>query len=169
MSLATCPECRRHVKVTETACPFCNVTLPSDMAARVQHRPPNRSRFGRAALVSFSAVVATSAVACGSDEDDTGSDQNGQHGGGAGGEAADGGPGGAASTGGSSVGGTAGASVGGSGGQIAQPVYGIPIDYPDANIGQPEYGVPIDVDASTPGAGGSAQPVYGIAIDPTEP
>ena len=157
MSLATCPECNRHVNVSETDCPFCKAILPSDMSARVQNRPANRNRFGRAALVSFSAVVATSAVACAADDDDTGNDQNAQSQGGSGGTDA-------GAVGGSS---SAGASTGG---QLGQPVYGVPIDPPDANIGQPEYGVPIDYDASVPeGEGGtSTQPVYGLPVDSSE-
>jgi hypothetical protein len=81
---------------------------------------------------------------------------------------------------GGATGGAGGVSTAGTGGQLAQPVYGIPVDEPDAgtNIGQPEYGVPIDFDASAPepadaGAdpdgGPQVQPVYGIPIDPSEP
>jgi hypothetical protein len=177
MPLATCPECHRHVKTTEGACPFCRASLPEDLAHRVQNRPVNRNRFGRAAFVSFGAALATSVVACASDDEDPGDGRQQQTKGGAGGtggDAAD------AGTGGKATGGTAGATVGGAagaGGIVSQPVYGIPIDDPDPNIGQPEYGVPIDFDAGAPDAnnpvdGGGEQnatPVYGIPVDDAEP
>jgi len=30
-----CPQCRRHVLTSETACPFCRSALPADAAAAV--------------------------------------------------------------------------------------------------------------------------------------
>jgi hypothetical protein len=174
MPLATCPECSRHVKVTESRCPFCESELPRDLAGRVLYRPPHPGRFGRAALVTFgAALTAASSLGCSSDSDDTRDDKYGQ------GEAGTTGTGGGATAtdagalGGS--GGAAGASTGGFGGDVSQPVYGIPVEAGDPNIGQPEYGVPIDFDAGDPGAinpvdGGDgddmgAQPVYGLPAD----
>ena len=197
MPLATCPHCARHVKTTESTCPFCESTLPTDLAARAQYRPANPNRFGRAALVTFGAALAAGTTACSSDDDATGGGIGQQSVGGSagsGGGNTDGGAdeGGAASggVGGSTAGsggmggntaGSGGASIGGGGGEVAQPVYGIPVDPdPDPNIGQPEYGVPIDYDAGTPApnpvdAGGETndppeggpniQPVNGLPTD----
>lgn len=170
MPLATCPECQRHVKVGEATCPFCNVTLPLDMSSRVQYRPPDPRRFGRAALVSFSAVIASATAACGSDDgssEDVGQKQGQGDGTGGMTTAEAGVPG-------------AGGFVG-TGGEVGQPVYGIPVDPPMEPMPQPEYGVSIDFDAQAPGdnpvsdAGADADnntnpgplptPVYGIPID----
>ncbi|MFO0686185.1 MAG: hypothetical protein U0234_29250 [Sandaracinus sp.] len=62
MSLAPCPSCARHVRRTETSCPFCaaSITLPPAPTRRMPER------LGRAALVTFgAAALATSASACG--------------------------------------------------------------------------------------------------------
>ena len=40
--LVPCPECNRHVRVTETACPFC--ALPLDLSASPEPQLPNHSR-----------------------------------------------------------------------------------------------------------------------------
>jgi hypothetical protein len=81
----------------------------------------------------------------------------------------------------------------GAGGEVGQPVYGIPVDPPIEPMPQPEYGVAIDWDAEAPdanqpvptdagvntdassdasdgspvdGSGGAVNtPVYGIPID----
>ena len=60
--LVACPACARHVRVNETACPFCSTTLGDDVHAASPKRAP-RERLGRAALVAFGA--GTIAVACG--------------------------------------------------------------------------------------------------------
>jgi hypothetical protein len=69
MSLLTpCPECRRHVRKTETQCPFCGEAVS---LAHVPAPALPRKRLGRAATFAFGASVigATSLVAC-SDGDD---------------------------------------------------------------------------------------------------
>lgn len=72
MSLLTpCPECRRHVRKTETQCPFCGEAVS---LANVPAPVLPRKRLGRAATFAFGASVigATSLVACSGDDDDTG-------------------------------------------------------------------------------------------------
>ena len=59
--LEPCPRCDRHVRVTETACPFCAVAL--DFADREPRALP-RARLGRAATFAFG-VIATTQSACG--------------------------------------------------------------------------------------------------------
>jgi hypothetical protein len=65
--LTPCPECQRHVRKSETRCPFCG------NAVSLAHVPPPalpRKRLGRAATFAFGASVvgATSLVACGDDD-----------------------------------------------------------------------------------------------------
>lgn len=61
--LEPCPHCHRHVKVSETACPFCACDL-ADAFANLAPRPLPRARLGRAAVFAFG-VVATSQAGCG--------------------------------------------------------------------------------------------------------
>lgn len=54
-----CPDCKRHVLASETACPFCRSALPADLG---QPRPPARvatGPFARAAIVFMGAAAAT--------------------------------------------------------------------------------------------------------------
>lgn len=53
-----CPQCDSHLRVTETACPFCGGQLASDWNA-VQALP-NHGRLSRAAAVAMAATVAVS-------------------------------------------------------------------------------------------------------------
>lgn len=67
--LTPCPECQRHVRRTESRCPFC------DSALSLAHLPAQvlpRRRMSRAATFAFGASVvgATALVAC-SDEPET--------------------------------------------------------------------------------------------------
>lgn len=57
IDLAPCPACRRHVRIDETACPFCTAALPA-----VEPRVLSRGRFTRAAV--FAGAIAGTA-ACG--------------------------------------------------------------------------------------------------------
>jgi hypothetical protein len=61
--LEPCPHCNRHVKVSETSCPFCASVLADAFADRAPRVAP-RARLGRAAVFAFG-VVATTQVACG--------------------------------------------------------------------------------------------------------
>lgn len=67
--LTPCPECRRHVSVAETECPFCNAEL--DLSGVPEPAMP-RSRLGRAATFAFGATVLGAALAtgCGGDDED---------------------------------------------------------------------------------------------------
>lgn len=124
--LVPCPNCDRHVRQNENACPFCSAEL------MLQHLAPPvlpRGRLGRAATFAFGAslVGATSLVACGGESE---TDKPGG--------------GGATSHGGSNSAGHAGSggsragSFNGEGGNIAQP-YGVP---PFGGSAQPTYGAP---------------------------
>src|SRR4051812_27908416 len=65
--LVPCPECSRHVRVSETTCPFCGRAL--DLSALPAPALP-RTRLGRAATFAFGASIvgATALVSCGGDE-----------------------------------------------------------------------------------------------------
>lgn len=59
--LLPCPSCGRHVRRTETACPFCaSVTA---FAPAPSSRTPTE-RLGRAAIMAFGAAAATTVAAC---------------------------------------------------------------------------------------------------------
>jgi len=133
--LVPCPECSRHVRVSETECPFC--ALPLDLAGTPEPRLP-RERLSRAATLAFGATLAsaTALAAC------SGTDAPVPiYGAPAGGSANSAGAGGDES---------AGAYNGVAGGGVA--VYGAPA------AGGAENGTP------GPGkAGGGPVPVYGAA------
>jgi hypothetical protein len=61
--LVPCPECNRHVRVSELECPFC--ALPLDLANTPPPQLP-RGRLSRAATLAFGAtlVSATAIAAC---------------------------------------------------------------------------------------------------------
>jgi hypothetical protein len=63
--LRACPSCARHVRVSETACPFCRATLSSDFRASPAPRPP-RARLSRAALRAFGTGALALTAACSS-------------------------------------------------------------------------------------------------------
>lgn len=60
--LEPCPRCDRHVKVSETTCPFCARSLATAFANRAPRVTP-RVRLGRAATFAFG-LVAMSQGAC---------------------------------------------------------------------------------------------------------
>ena len=60
--LVPCPACDRHVRATESACPFCSSALPADIAAKIV--PGATQRMSRAAAFVFTASLAV--TACGS-------------------------------------------------------------------------------------------------------
>ena len=133
--LVPCPECRRHVRVTETECPFC--ALPLDLAGTPEPRLP-RARLGRAATFAFGATLAsvTAVASCGGEATESPS-----------------GSGGTTSGGGASAGGTAAGTGGNSNagtGAIAQP-YGVP-PFGGTGNGGLLYGAPPSDDPA--GAGG---------------
>ncbi len=87
--LLPCPECSRHVLVSETECPFC--ALPLELAINPEPQHP-RTRLGRAATFAFGATLAsaTALAACGGRAEGSG-DGNTSSTAGAGGEASLGG------------------------------------------------------------------------------
>ena len=162
--LVPCPGCRRHVRVSETNCPFCSAALS---LANTPAPVLPTLRLGRAATFAFGATLlgASALVACSGESEERGGDNGGGKSGASGSST------GGSSNGGSSNGGSSGSStggtdnvgggmalyggppLGGSGGSggtdntggIAQP-YGVP---PDGGI-QPPYGIPPDPDGGMP-------------------
>jgi len=135
--LVPCPECSRHVRVSETECPFC--ALPLDLSGTPEPQLP-RARLGRAATFAFGATLASVAavVACGGEATET---RGGAGATSAGGANAGGGAG-ATSAGGTTarggVGGTAagaGGAFAGAGGITIAPPYGIPPPPPPGGSG----------------------------------
>jgi hypothetical protein len=61
--LVPCPECSRHVRVSELECPFC--ALPLELSGTPPPRLPG-ARLSRAATLAFGATIAsaTGLVAC---------------------------------------------------------------------------------------------------------
>lgn len=139
--LVPCGSCRRHVRASEAACPFCASDMPR-AAAREQVVTAGMSR---AAVLAIGAAL--SIVACSDDDPGTGNQtgQIGQTGGAAG-----------SSSGGSSAGGNGGAA--GDGGTMA--LYGAPPPQGGAagDSGGTIYGAPPPQGGA---AGESAGPVYG--------
>lgn len=163
-SLVPCPKCTRHVRRSETACPFCGAGV-TDAMARAPERAMPTMRLGRSALFVF-AAASVGAAGCGGD---TGTDTSKT---GVKGDAAT--TGGASNTGGytamalygapAPTGGTTGAGGAGAkggnvgtGGEMAIPAYGLPA----FTGGRP--GTDTDAgDASAPkGTGGTFSALYG--------
>jgi hypothetical protein len=61
--LIACPSCSRHVRTSESACPFCKGELPASFASLPAPRPPSE-RLSRAALYAFGASSIGLAAAC---------------------------------------------------------------------------------------------------------
>jgi hypothetical protein len=147
IQLELCSGCQRHVRVTETACPFCGHAL--DFATTPAPALP-KNRLGRAATFAFGASIVgvTAVVACGGDDTSpTGSGPATS--GSAGAASGSGGSAGAPSGSGGSAGGTGGAAgaeigaAGTSGGAVQDSggvvaMYGTPP--PDSGGAVPLYG-----------------------------
>jgi hypothetical protein len=54
--LVPCPACQRHVRATETACPFCAHALPQELRCSAPCALPT-TRLSRAALFAFRATL----------------------------------------------------------------------------------------------------------------
>lgn len=68
--LEPCPHCQRHVRTTETSCPFCGAEVAALMRS-LPPRPLPRTRLSRAALLAFGLGVAASSLSgCAEDSDD---------------------------------------------------------------------------------------------------
>jgi hypothetical protein len=61
--LLACPFCGRHVRIAESACPFCESPLPPDFAEATLPQAPG-TRLSRAALFALGATSLTLATAC---------------------------------------------------------------------------------------------------------
>jgi len=136
-ALTPCPQCQRHVRKTETQCPFCEASIS---LAHVPEPVLPRKRLGRAATFAFGASVigATALVACGDGESQPGG-VVAVYGAPPGGSSFAGAPSSGSSSGGSSNGGDAGAGT---------AVYGAPA----AGSGGDEPGG----DGGASGGGGAA-------------
>lgn len=165
MRLEPCPQCERHVRVSEANCPFCGASVKESFASLAERNMPT-SRLGRAALFAFGAAAVASAVAC-SDEPDVVDDDKD------------------ASVKDASV---KDASVTDASRPVFEggiaPIYGAPIFKPDAStlpeagVIAPPYGVPIfpdaavndagNTDASTRRDSGGFIPLYGLAVPPDD-
>jgi hypothetical protein len=131
-SLVPCPECSRHVRRNETACPFCGAAVIEAMA-RAPERAMPTTRLGRSALFVF-AAASVGVAGCGGD---TGTDRTGA--GGANGTGAKGG------------------NVG-TGGEMAVPAYGLPAftgGKPGTDTDAGDAGAP-------KGTGGTFSALYGL-------
>jgi hypothetical protein len=175
--LVPCPECSRHVRISETQCPFC--AQPLDLASVPEPRLP-QGRLSRAATFAFGATLAsaTALAACGGSAEESSTNGAGAGGApsGAGGTRTDGGNGGSAQAG--SIG-TIMASYGGAPRPPVPPVNGTPplpevggaagngIGGSGVIYGGPPPGVTVNGGAAgeggVGGADGSSQPVYGGA------
>lgn len=67
--LEPCPHCHRHVKIDETACPFCAGSL-ADAFAELAPRAAPGARIGRAATLAFGLLASTQGACF--DKDTTG-------------------------------------------------------------------------------------------------
>ncbi|HVU02360.1 MAG TPA: hypothetical protein VHE30_11440 [Polyangiaceae bacterium] len=139
--LIPCPGCSRHLRRSESACPFCGADVRATMTVAPERTMPT-SRLGRGALFAFAAAT-VGAVACGGSSD-TNTGSNGIDKGDASTEDGSSGTGGVDGSGGLSsgdggsavalygapyfggAGGMATAGTTGSGGEMAVPAYGAP-------------------------------------------
>lgn len=75
--LEPCPGCQRHVRIDEPSCPFCGASL--NLSA-VSPRALPGTRLGRAALFTFGAAAAASAVVACTDEPEPDQEDGGDEG-----------------------------------------------------------------------------------------
>lgn len=141
MSLLACPECNRHIRTSESVCPFCSADVAAAMASAAPRVMP-AERLSRAAMMAF-AAASLGAAACGSEVVTPlyGAPMP---------------PDGSVNAGG--AGGAGGASSGGAGGQMVMPLYGAPF---------PTGGTANSGGANSATGGVMSVPAYGIAPFPT--
>jgi len=160
MSLWACPECNRHIRTSETACPFCGAAV-AEAIAKVPPRILPTERLSRAAMMAF-AAASLGATACGGETSQDPSGTGGELGMPLYGAPFVGGSanaGGTASTGGEpSAGGIAG-----TGGQMGIPVYGAPFFTGGATSagGTTSAGVATSAGGTTNTGGFVPVPLYG--------
>jgi hypothetical protein len=56
-SFCPCPQCKRHVRVGEGACPFCAALLPADFGPAPRAAAPVTGPFARAAILFMGAAT----------------------------------------------------------------------------------------------------------------
>jgi len=135
--LVPCPECNRHVRVSERACPFCS--LPLDLAGTPEPVLP-RERLSRAATLAFGATLASATALAACSGTDAPVPVYGAPAGGS-----------ANLAGASSAGAPSAGASNGAGGDAAVPVYGAPA------------GGGFGTGTAGSGTGGGPVPVYGAA------
>src|SRR6185295_11613580 len=74
-ALSPCPSCARHVRVSETLCPFCATAMP-DPATLPERKLPGR-RLARAAIYAAGVASIAAASACSSTTGDSTTDMGG--------------------------------------------------------------------------------------------
>ena len=163
LHLLPCPDCVRHIRASEPACPFCGREIPESLRTSAPPRAPAR-RLGRGALLAFGVATSIGVAACSDrdgDEDAGGSDSGGMMMADSGGGGVDSGGGDVDSGGGDVDSGSGDVDSGtptrdsgtDSGGTMA--LYGAPAD--------PDSGRPMRDDA------GGAMALYGAPADPDDP
>ncbi len=175
--LSPCTHCQRHVRRSESACPFCGQSLQLAPARVIA---PNAG-VKRAALFALGASLA--AASCGGDDDSSGdvkqqqmgSDPAAMGGDGSGSDMSSGGADDGANTGGTDVA-PAGGSINGGDVPLPQPMYGAPIAPPTGGTaGAPDDGdpgmdgdMPMEMDAGVvePDPFPEVQPLYGAVPAP---
>ena len=68
--LVPCSTCRRHVRVSESACPFCGAVFNGDAGADTPSLDPRR-RLGSLAVMAFRATALSAAITCGGKVEDS--------------------------------------------------------------------------------------------------
>jgi hypothetical protein len=129
--LLPCPTCSRHIRVSESSCPFCATSVPARFEnGRLPVAVPRR--LSRAALFALGGLAIAPVACAGETEDDADSNASGGQGatGGSGGDGATAGSGGDGAT-------------AGSGGDTNVPVYGAPVAT-GGDTGAPVYGAPFN-------------------------
>jgi hypothetical protein len=178
--LRVCDGCSRHVFITEKACPFCGASLQDAVKRTFGERL--RKGMSRAQMLAVAAAVTGQAFgACtdtpnddgrvaGSSGTTAGTESSGGSSGTSGGAGA--GSGGTAGTvsggAGGLTGGTGGmvsGGIGGSGGDLAQPVYGAPVEV-DAGADASDSTDAGDQGEGGAGGDGMAIPLYGATPVP---
>jgi hypothetical protein len=144
--LASCPSCARHVRVSESACPFCRGAL-SDAFRATPARPAPRARLARAALFAIGTGTVALTPACSASS--SGSPGTGEPGDGSS----------VVADSGESVSPEAGTSTGSDAGTGATDAAG----GQDAPTVEPAYGAIAYGDAGVDSGGFTAQPLYGAA------
>lgn len=67
MALVPCPACTRHVRASESQCPFCHGALPTQLKARAV--PAANRRLDRFAAFTFAATLAVTGCTAGTSEE----------------------------------------------------------------------------------------------------